>query len=62
MRAHWADWLAVGLAVALAVVWLALRIRRNWRKQKEAKDRAGACALGCDGCPFAKGCDNAHVK
>jgi hypothetical protein len=57
MGGHWADWLAVGLAVAGAAAWLAVRIRRHWRRQKDAKARACACASGCDGCPFAKGCE-----
>ena len=57
MNLEWLDWIAVGLAVGLAAAWLALRIRRYWRKQKDAKNRACACASGCDGCPFAKNCD-----
>jgi hypothetical protein len=52
------DWLAVGLLVFGAAAWLARRARRNWLKQKAAKDRACACSSGCDGCPFAKGCDS----
>ena len=56
MDAQWLDWIAVGAAVAGAAAWLGWRARRNWRKQKEAKDRACACSSGCDGCPFSKGC------
>lgn len=56
MNAPWADWLAVGLAVAGAALWLALRIRKNWRRQKDTKVASGACASGCAGCPFSKGC------
>jgi hypothetical protein len=57
MNGQWADWIAVGLAVAGAATWLGWRVRKNWRKQKDAKNRACACSSGCDGCPFAKGCD-----
>ena len=57
MSAPWADWVAVGVAVAGAVLWLAWRIRRNWKMQKENRNRSCACLTGCDGCPFAKGCD-----
>ncbi len=57
MNAHWADWIAVGLAVAGAALWLALRIRRNWKKQQEARARSCACLTPCDGCPFSKDCD-----
>ena len=56
MNPEWFDWIAVGLAVGIAATWLGWRIRRYWRKQKEARGRSCACASGCDGCPFAKGC------
>jgi hypothetical protein len=56
MHTPWADWLAVGLAVGGAVLWLAWRLRRNWRRQQQAKTGSGACAGGCDGCPFGKDC------
>lgn len=57
MSAQWADWIAVGVVVVGAASWLALRIRRNWKKQKETQNRSCACLTGCDDCPFAKGCD-----
>ena len=57
MGAQWADWIAVGAVVAGAALWLAWRIRRNWKKQQEAQNRSCACLTGCDGCPFAKDCD-----
>lgn len=58
MNATWLDWVAVGLAVAGAALWLAWRIRRNWQAQRDAQNRSCACLTGCDGCPFAgKSCD-----
>jgi hypothetical protein len=56
MNAPWLDWLAVGAVVAGAALWLFLRARRNLRKQKDAAAHSCACLTGCDGCPFAKGC------
>jgi len=56
MPGEWMDWMAVGLAVAGAVGWLALRIRRQWKKQKQASNPACACGTSCDGCPFARNC------
>ena len=56
MGGRWADWIAVGLAVAGAAAWLALRIRRHFRRQKEARGKAGACGSPCDGCPLGKDC------
>ena len=54
------DWVAVGLAVAAAVLWLAWRIRRTWKAQRDNRGRSCACLTDCDGCPFAnKGCDGA---
>ena len=57
MNAPWLDWLAVGAVVAGAALWLFWRARRNLRKQKDAAAHSCACLTGCDGCPFAKGCD-----
>ncbi|HAL92901.1 MAG TPA: hypothetical protein DCM68_07755 [Verrucomicrobia bacterium] len=57
MNAQIWDWIGVGLAVAGAALWLALRLRRNWKAQKEAKEKGDACGSRCEGCPFAKGCD-----
>ena len=53
MNATWLDWTAVGVAVVAAALWLALRIRRNWKAQRENANRSCACLTGCDGCPFA---------
>ncbi|MGD9612910.1 MAG: hypothetical protein AB7V22_08400 [Kiritimatiellia bacterium] len=53
MNATWLDWVAVGVAVAAAALWLALRIRRNWKAQRDNANRSCACLTGCDGCPFA---------
>ena len=62
MNAHWADGVAVGLAVVGAATWLGFRLRRYWRRQKESAGRSCACASGCDGCPFAKGCNNRGAR
>ncbi len=56
MNAPWADWMAVGLAVALAAAWLGFRIRRQWRRQRDARPGEGACGSKCDDCPFSQGC------
>ena len=57
MNAAWADWVAVGLVVAGAAAWLAWRMRRYLRRLREdAHKRSGACAAGCEGCPFSKNC------
>jgi len=56
MNAPWLDWLAVGAVVAGAALWLFLRARRNLRKQKDAAAHSCAGLTGCDGGPFAKGC------
>ena len=56
MNAKTWDWVAVGLAVALASSWLLFRIRNQLRKQKDPKGKTGACGATCEGCPFAKGC------
>ena len=58
MNATGLDWIVVGLAVAGAAFWLARRIRRNWKAQRDNQNRSCACLAGCDGCPFAgKSCD-----
>ena len=57
MSAAWADWAAVGAAVAVAAVWLAWRVRRYLRRLGvEARKNSGGCAAGCEGCPFARNC------
>ena len=56
MNTQWADWIAVGLTVAIALTWLGFRIYRQWRKQKDRKPGAIGCAIGCENCPFSKNC------
>lgn len=53
MSAQALDWVVVGLAVAGAAAWLALRVRRNLRQKRR---KAGACGSPCEGCPFGKDC------
>lgn len=60
MNAPWADWIAVGVVVAGAILWLALRIRRNWKKQRDARNSPLSCLTGCEGCPFSKDCLGKH--
>ena len=44
--------------VVAAALWLAWRIRRIWKAQRDNANRSCACLTGCDGCPFAgKTCD-----
>jgi len=54
METQWADWIAVGLAVAGAAAWLAWRARRQW-KRRQASGGSPTCG-GCDTCPFGKDC------
>lgn len=56
MSAHWADWIAVGVIVAVALTWLGIRMYRQWRKQKDRKPDAIGCEIGCENCPFNKNC------
>ncbi|MDD2239087.1 MAG: FeoB-associated Cys-rich membrane protein [Kiritimatiellae bacterium] len=56
MNTQWADWVAVGLAVALALTWLGFRLRRQWRKQKDLPPGSIGCDAGCENCPFSKNC------
>lgn len=49
--------MAVTVVVAAAAAWLAWRVRRYLRRLREdAHKRSGACAAGCEGCPFSKNC------
>lgn len=56
MGGHWADWIAVGLAVAGAAAWLGFRIRRALRKHREPGGKVGGCGSPCEGCPFTRDC------
>lgn len=56
MTAQWADWVAVGLVVAMALTWLGFRLYRQWRKQKDLPPGSSGCDAGCETCPFNKHC------
>ncbi len=56
MSAQWLDRLAVMLAVAFAVSWLAFHYRHKWRKNKESTGGIGACGAPCEDCPYSKDC------
>ena len=58
MLAAWADWIAVGLAVAGAAVWLGWRVRRYLRRIRTAGGKPTGCdSPSCIGCPLAKDCE-----
>lgn len=58
MSAQAWDWLAVGLAVAVAAAWLGFRIRRTLRKPRESNGKPPPCGgSSCRGCPYGSDCD-----
>ena len=61
MNAHWADWIAVALAVAGAAVWLGWRVRRYLRRVRAAGGKPVGCDSRCDDCPFAKDCEGKKI-
>ena len=57
MSAQFWDWLAVGVAILFAVVWLGFRMRHTRRRKKESSATGvGSCGLSCEGCPYAEKC------
>ena len=63
MNTQWADWIAVGLAVAGAAVWLGWRVHRYLRRVRTAAGgRPADCdSPSCTGCPFAKDCEGKKI-
>ena len=61
MLAAWADWIAVGLAVAGAAVWLGWRVRRYLRRIRTAGGKTAGCDSRCGDCPFARDCDGKKI-
>lgn len=56
MNAQWADWIAVGLAVAGAAVWLGWRVRGYLRRIRTAAGKSARCDSRCGDCPFVNDC------
>lgn len=56
MGVAWFDWVAVMLVVGGAAGWLAVRLRRHWRRPRGAGTEFGACGTPCRDCPFGADC------